>query len=712
MMNLLFEPDILSGDESDLSDCLNFLAGIESERVFHGITAVLSTRPQESDLFKRVWLRCADVLCYAKVSEAAITAYIRSQMPAVGASVNAAVEAQDRDAAGLALSVLAHIIHREADTFYTPNLVRRRDWLVEHIKSAILYPVIQCLTSICQCPAAKDPTFNALDLLPRLTTVFYELIPEHNDLEMARQCFNFLEILVPLLPDEGWPGIEQYFTQLYTQVEIIPTLEMPEAFRVLIQQCHLSMIGAVFRVNPAWFVESALGVLYGVLRLWDQPVISVSGDFIAALTEIVSVLPPEPPGSAHAEAVYHIIAPVFNEGNVEVTAEACALMAYLVGCLPRLHFDDIAGILHVVCEALQSPSCLPRFYPKLLSGFSSIISAVRADIPVDLLTNCVIACQIAVSKWNLDDIEFSNILYQAIFEALGALMHAGNQDRGFLVQNEENWFRVVRELARDAVFHMTDETLSSDVSFIHLAFRCLAARLPSVFSPRLAQIHVRVPLGMGLAWKNQTIQDAALKVYNELIAEEGSPAQTDLLHSVPVLSRFSPTSNYFPDWPRGAEQHIRKKGQSIVYSSPSSRLCLRGQFLRSSRCRGTRCTIVVGPESHFRGEIASLAVRVCSGDYPLQDVIFDDRAPLDVRDHAPDHRVRFRVHVNSICRKALKNTGSHVDTRNTPHRSTNPIGPKARADPACLSAHASSGERPGQRHQHGEQARRTESPER
>jgi hypothetical protein len=519
-VQFLFDPAALQEYDSDACHLLHLLCAHTSARVFDSITTAILTQPQDSPSYNGARLRCLDVLCSSPVSETDITTFIVSELGGVQDYAVAAIDQQDVATAELALSVLADMIRRTADVHAPGTLFQSASALWDLTCDSLLLPFLRFFTAICHCPAAKHPDFGLDGLLTLSTANFYTVILRLDDCESSfdaiRETGAFIDLVVSLLPPGASQVAKDTLNCVMEKLEESATVAISDIVRALLQQSYLSTIAVLFRVHAASLVEDADPALWFVLARSEQGVISVCEDLIAALTQIAFALPPAPPASDADTALYHFAARVFQPGDVKLTAASCSLMAHVIRRLPHLTLVDLNRILQVVCDSIQAPSCLAVSYPQLLTGLASILDAITIAIPDRILAACVTVCQIPVCEWDTDDIEFSNTLYRSIFQALGAVMKAAGANRPFLSGNQRNWLRVIRLFARGSILYMDHETLRCYSSYISLA----VDKLTMICWPALAQIHVRLPLIMGVVCLDEKIRTVVNRAWRKFFAKE------------------------------------------------------------------------------------------------------------------------------------------------------------------------------------------------
>jgi hypothetical protein len=233
-----------------------------------------------------------------------------------------------------------------------------------------------------------------------LTAHLYPLIPELDDCESSfdaiRESGAVIDLVVSLLPPGESQVAKDTLTVVIEKPEESATGGISDTLQALLQQCYLSTIAMLFRVDRVPLLQNASVTLWLLLARSEQGKISVCEDLIGALTQITFALPPAPPSSDADTALYEFAARVFEQADVKLTAASCSLMAHLTRRLPLLPPADVNHILQDVCASIHDPSCLTASYPPLLTGLASSITAITAPRPAPLLAACATACQIPI----------------------------------------------------------------------------------------------------------------------------------------------------------------------------------------------------------------------------------------------------------------------------------------------------------------------------
>jgi predicted regulator of Ras-like GTPase activity (Roadblock/LC7/MglB family) len=515
---ILFDVDRSPEDTSSAVTLLRLLGKGWPDSVFPLLANALSTQSRDDSAYPRCIVLCIEVFCSAPESHSEIDVFIGAHLDEV---MRAVVEG-DSELSERAFDVLGVMIYRLRSLFSPGCLDSVLDWLFSfEVAETQLSALCRCFTALLECPLARDPdcAFPHF-LLLHLTNAIELMIPRLDDPAAVGSGFRLLELLVSLLRDDDSELVISYCQSVLSAFAAIPSMGLAPYICVALQQGHLSLLGVLFQRHQTSLVSMGCEVIAFLLQGAAENVGLIMVEFVVALTQIVSGFPEEAhlPESAPdlVHRLWNFIAWVREQGDIPMLTEACFLLARLGG--PP---EFLVSFLATVKSALEDPSFLPPFFPGLLNGLASVIRVFPGELDDELLRDLLslyhAAWSIPLHADDHDEVRYLNLVYEALFRGLGALIFVARNQRRFLAAHRDAWFQPVARCVQHFGLMLCPETLVAYLFFLQDALNCLPARC----QPALAKVYVRVPLICLFAMNaDPAVDDLATLIWDRLCPDD------------------------------------------------------------------------------------------------------------------------------------------------------------------------------------------------
>jgi hypothetical protein len=423
----------------------------------------------------------------------------------------------------LAFDVLLKMIHRLSQSFSVTDL----DNMFDSINAVELAVPIEsayflCVTALFQCPAASDldMTRNA-ELILFMTDRIESELGQFAGPEVVNDAFGMVAAIISVLPNEASDFVISYYRSIMEKLVTIASADFEATILSVVQQSYLAILGVLFRVQQTSLIEAASETIAFLLAGITAERIPIVEDLIRTITIIASGMR-KAHGMIHTDLVGPLLdlaISILQEEDLNMVAETYFLLAHLIHSTPGIPLCALEGIVARMRFLLRNETCLPKFIPKLLSGFAAVIREFPSDVPPELLDDCLCEYQqawfIPLGMENSDEVEYGNQICQSIFTGLSALLHAGRGSKDFLNAHQSHWFGGISRMVRAFGIVLNFTTLVSYTVFLQHALDYL----PIFCWPEMIKIFNRVPLICGIVSECPTVRDMNMLVWNVLLAK-------------------------------------------------------------------------------------------------------------------------------------------------------------------------------------------------